>query len=265
MQLETQLHRLRNEMDDVLLDTKELEEQLHEAVKERATMEMLLLELEKELDEAILKIKLLEGEVNNQSILDYVRDNCFSHSKVFHLHCNQVRDLKDEAQRWKEVKAKALWSYLDQDGRHLTGADNTDKSPYRLDCEKKQVIEDLCKDEMMTFARMISKEGVIAHQREVALSRSLFSVLLSLVVGVISWEAKDPCMPLVIALFVVVTMSLLSVLQLFARIEHKPVSESLALLSINWFILGTLAYPVFPKIARFLAPSALSFLRQALE
>ena len=70
MQLEMQLHRLRNEMEDVLLDSKELEEQLHEAIEERSTMEMLVIELEKEHGEAILKIKLLEGEVTKESILD---------------------------------------------------------------------------------------------------------------------------------------------------------------------------------------------------
>lgn len=150
------------------------------------------------------------------------------------------------------------------------------KSPYRLDYDRKQNITDLSNDEMhdvlksgselyglshLYISRMISNEG----QRKVALSQSLFSVLLSLVVGIIVWEAKDPCMPLVIALFVVVTISLISVLRLFSRIEHKPAPEPLALLSINWFILGTLAYPMLPKIARFLGPLALSVLRRALE
>ncbi|KAG6399470.1 hypothetical protein SASPL_140951 [Salvia splendens] len=227
--LEMQLHRLRNEMEDVLFDSKELEEQLHEAIEERSTMEMLVIELEKEHDEAILKIKLLEGEVQN---------------------------LKDEAQRLKEIQGKILSSYVGQDGRHLTITHNIGKSPYRLDYDR-EVIEDVSKDEMRMFARIISKEyGVLAQERKVALSRSLFSVLLSLVVGLIVWKAKAPCTPLVIALFVVVTMSLRSVLQLCARVEHRPASESLALLSINWFILGTLADPMFPVVARFLAPVA---------
>lgn len=66
MQLEMQLHRLKNEMENIVLDFKELEEQLHVALKERAMMKMMLMELEQEHDEAILKIEQLQGEVKNQ-------------------------------------------------------------------------------------------------------------------------------------------------------------------------------------------------------
>lgn len=153
----------------------------------------------------------------------------------------------------------------------------TGKPTWQPNCHKKQAITDIHKDDVLKagskfyepsqlyFTRMISKESILARQREIALSRSLFSVLLSLVVGIIVWEAEDPCMPLVIALSVVVTMSLLSALQLLTRVEHKPASESVALLSINWFILGTLAYPMLPRIASFLAPLALSFLQRTLK
>lgn len=247
--LEMQLHRLKNEMENVVLDCKELEEQLHVAIKERAMMKMMLMELEQEHDEAILKIEQLQGE---------------------------VQDLKDESQRLKEVRGKSIWSYLDQDDMdndsYVTG-----KSTWQPDCNKKQAITDIHNDDVLKegskfygpsqlyITRVISKEGILARQREIAVSRSLFSVLLSLVVGIIVWEAEDPCMPLVIALSVVVTMSLLSALQLLTRVEHKPASESVALLSINWFILGTLAYPMLPRIARFLAPLALRFLQRTLK
>ncbi|KAG6397214.1 hypothetical protein SASPL_143380 [Salvia splendens] len=260
--LEMQLHRLRNEMEDVLFDAKELEEKLHEAIEERSTIEMLVIELEKEHDEAILKIKLLEGEVTKESILDSLMSRhvlfIYVTSRAFIPRPNlQVQNLKDEAQRLKEIQGKILSSYMGQDGRHLTITHNIGKSPYRLDYDREEVTEDVSKDEMRMFAQIISKEySVLARERKVALSRSLFSMLLSLVVGLIVWKAKAPCTPLVMALFVVVTLSLRSVLQLCARVEHKPASESLALLSINWFILGTLAYPMFPVVARFLAPVA---------
>lgn len=255
--LEVQLHRLKIEMDDIILDCKELEEQLHEAIRERAMMEMMLMELEKEHDEAILKIELLVGE---------------------------VQKLKDEAHRLKEVRGKATWSYMDEadvgNDCYITGGNNSGKSALKPDCNKKQVMTDLCKDErhdvlksgsklyglsQLYITHMISNEGILAKQRKVALSQSIFSVLLSLVVGIIVWEAGDPCLPLVIALFVVVIMSLVSAVQLFTRIEHKPASESVALLSINWFILGALAHPMLPRIARFFAPLALSVLQRALK
>lgn len=76
MQLEMQLHRLKNEMENVVLDCKELEEQLHVAIKERAMMKMMLMELEQEHDEAILKIEQLQGEVKNQ-IFNYLKTPCF--------------------------------------------------------------------------------------------------------------------------------------------------------------------------------------------
>ncbi|KAK6129876.1 hypothetical protein DH2020_036394 [Rehmannia glutinosa] len=176
--LEMQIYRLKNELENVLWDRKELEEKLHVAIKERKMMEMMLMELEEEHDEAIVKIELLEGE---------------------------VQDLKDEMQRLKEIQGKALWSYTNR-----------------------------------------------AEHRDVALSRTLFSAILSLAVGLVVWEADDPCMPLVVALFTVVTMSLTSVLRLFTRIEHKPVSEVVTLLSLHWFVLGTLACPMLPRIARVL-------------
>lgn len=98
------------------------------------------------------------------------------------------------------------------------------------------------------------------QQREVALKQSLFSAILSFLVGMIVWEAKDPCMPLVVALFTVVGMSLRSVVQFFSTISNKPASDAVALLSLNWFILGTLTYPTLPKVARMLNPILMSLL-----
>lgn len=87
------------------------------------------------------------------------------------------------------------------------------------------------------------------QRRETALSRSLFSAVLSLVVGTTVWTADDPCVPLVVALFTVVAISLRSVFQFFSTINNHPAIEAVALLSFNWFILGTLSYPTLPKVA----------------
>ncbi|URE18980.1 2OG-Fe(II) oxygenase superfamily [Musa troglodytarum] len=63
--------------------------------------------------------------------------------------------------------------------------------------------------------------------------------------GMIIWEAEDPCVPLVAALFTVVGISLGSVLEFFSAIRNRPASDAVALLSINWFILvvGSVATP----------------------
>lgn len=92
------------------------------------------------------------------------------------------------------------------------------------------------------------------QRRQVALSQSLFSAFLSLLVGMIIWQAKDPCMPLVLALFTVVGLSLHSVVQFFSTIKNRPAADAVALLSVNWFILGTLSYPTLPKVAHMLFP-----------
>ncbi|XP_062095712.1 uncharacterized protein LOC133801504 isoform X2 [Humulus lupulus] len=101
------------------------------------------------------------------------------------------------------------------------------------------------------------------NRRGAAITQSLSSAVLSLLVGMIIWNAEDPCMPLVVALFTVVGMSLKTVVQFFSTIKNKPASDSVALLSLNWFILGTLTYPTLPVLARMLSPVALRIVNGA--
>lgn len=89
-------------------------------------------------------------------------------------------------------------------------------------------------------------------KRETALSRSFFSAVLALLVGVIVWEAKDPCMPLIIALFAVAVISLRTVLVYLSTIRNKPAMDAVVLLSFNWFMLGILSYPTLPMVTHFL-------------
>lgn len=96
---------------------------------------------------------------------------------------------------------------------------------------------------------------VLHQQRDLAVFRTLFSAILSLLVGTIVWKAEDACMPLVLALFAVVGMSLWSVVQFFSTIKNTPASDAVALLSFNWFLLGTLTYPTLPRITPVFAPA----------
>ncbi|KAL0447638.1 UNVERIFIED_CONTAM: hypothetical protein Slati_1891700 [Sesamum latifolium] len=219
--MEIQLRRLRYELENALWDRKELEVKLHVAVKERRMMETMLMELEEEHDEAIVRIELLDGE---------------------------VQDLKDEIQQLKEVQSKTLWSY---EGR---GDDDVLKAGSKVYGLSHSYVR-------YTFS---NESETMAEQRAVAISRSLFSAALSLVVGIVVWEAQDPCTPLVVALFSVVTMSLMSVVPLLTPVG-KPTSEAVALLSFNWFLLGTLACPMLPRIGRVLARLGWSFLGQTLK
>ncbi|KAL0371996.1 UNVERIFIED_CONTAM: hypothetical protein Scaly_0881200 [Sesamum calycinum] len=249
--LEIQLHRLRYELKNALWDQKELEVELHVAVKERRMMETMLMELEEEHDEAIVRIELLDGE---------------------------VQDLKDEIQHLKEVHGKTLWSYEARgddvcDDSNITCTDNVGTISWRPDCNENILCNDETQDVLKAGSKVyglsqpyvrytiLNESKTLAEQRVVAISRSLFSGALSLVVGIVVWEAQDPCMPLVVALFSVVTMSLMSVVPLLTPVE-KPTLEAVALLSLNWFLLGTIACPMLPRIGRVLARLGWSFLGQ---
>lgn len=207
-----------------------------------------------------------------------------------------MRDLKDETLQLKEICGKGRWSFTSHDkgnGKKVAVADNYG-IPYAIPSLQSSfkgsdiVFQDVTihkdtkdgesktNEELLTFSgiefaasgsihpfipgsipRNLETNEVLDQRREVAISQSIFSAVLSLLVGMIIWEAEDPCMPLVMALFTVVGMSLQSVVQFFSTIKNKPASDAVALLSFNWFVLGTLAYPTLPKVARVLAPMAL--------
>ncbi|KAF3335891.1 hypothetical protein FCM35_KLT20398 [Carex littledalei] len=107
------------------------------------------------------------------------------------------------------------------------------------------------KKKKQTMRSQVAYDVVIDIERErrvEALYRSLFSSILSLVVGMVVWEARIPCSPLVVALFFVVGMSLHSVVALFSTIKNKPATDAVALLCLNCFILGALSSPTLPRL-----------------
>lgn len=211
----------------------------------------------------------------------------------------QLRDQTNENLRLKEIQGKAYWSSKYQSNNTDIGQ-NIDDSSYNhsalqwkpgyngsgIALQDLLMHKDNWEDESKTRTDLLKllKTGptsgsvkpelitkdvvemseVVDQRRDVALSQSLFSAIMSLVVGVTVWEAEDPCMPLVVALFTVVGMSLKSVVQFFSTIKNKPASDAVALLSFNWFILGTLTYPTLPRVARMLAPLLLRLMDQTM-
>ncbi|KAL7609421.1 uncharacterized protein LOC111898515 isoform X1 [Lactuca sativa] len=238
-QLQAQLSELQERLDSLAWDRRELQEHIRVAIKEHEMMELVLGELEEEHDVAIHRIQLLETELQN---------------------------LKDENLRLKEVDGKSQWDTGSGYGqKHKDAKVSYTKdgiSPWKLSDQyykdvmrKAANFEDENKDDgEVPLRRSVYTDDVVGQRREVAVSQSLFSAMLSVLVGMIIWEAKDPCMPLVTALFMVVGMSLKSVVQFFSTIKNKPASDAVALLSLNWFILGTLTYPTLPRVARLLMP-----------
>lgn len=275
--LEDHLLQMQIEMDNLIWERKEIHGQFQTSVKEIRILGSMLAEVEEENDKAIAKIELLKVE---------------------------LQDLKAENAQLKQNLGKGRWSFKDHDQRdsgHNIIGDNYGissgiqswKSNYRGteilfqdlvmqregwegNCKRKAEFVNYLKvgstdsvpiHQVTTgiFSRNLETNEALEHSREAALSQSLFSAVLSLLVGMIIWEAEDPCMPLVVALFTVVGMSLKSVVQFFSTIKNKPASDAVALLSINWFILGTLTYPTLPRVAHILAPWTLSLLDRTVS
>ncbi|KAL5143350.1 hypothetical protein HKD37_09G026324 [Glycine soja] len=263
--LEQKLHEMHIELENLVWDKKELQEHFQMAVKERKMMEILLAELEEEHDMAIANIEKLEGK---------------------------LRDQTNENLRLKEIQGKGYWS--SKDHNNTDRVQTIDDSNYNIShpilslnsnyngsgitlqdlLMRKDIWQDESKtrSELLKLLKAVPKSGQVKsemmealdHHRDIALSQSLFSALMSLVVGVTAWEAEDPCMPLVVALFAVVGMSLKSVVQFFSTIRNKPASDAVALLSFNWFVLGTLTYPTLPRVARMLSPLAQRLMDQTM-
>lgn len=252
-----QLHELQTRWENVIWENKELEQRFQRAIKERKVIETLFEEIEEEHEKALSRIDQLEDE---------------------------LKDLEEESLRLTEIRGKAPWDYKARDEKIGSVPEGTPlghdhvvpswRTGYKSggtilkeilmqgetlgDAEKNKLHEESpitsYSYPSQKMSRDSSADKTFEQRRTVALSHSLFSSILSLVVGMIIWKAEDPCMPLVAALFTVVGMSLYSVVQFFSTIRNKPASDAVALLSINWFILGTLTSPALPGVARVLAP-----------
>ncbi|XP_043693956.1 uncharacterized protein LOC122644641 [Telopea speciosissima] len=260
--LEAHLHELQIQLENLVWDKMEAEELLQLALKDSRILETILAELEEDHEKAIAKIELLE---------------------------NQLQDLKDDNLRWNEVQGKGLWEFKSRDVP-VGCLDVLDVKDNGVPLETKYGVQSLktggsgaiLQDVMMhrdawedeitgktqspDFLKIgprvvptsLMVDEVFDQRKGVALSQSIFSAILSLMVGMIIWEAEDPCIPLVVALFTVVGISLKSVVQFFSTINNRPASDAVALLSFNWFILGTLTYPTLPRVAHMLAPLAVN-------
>lgn len=102
--------------------------------------------------------------------------------------------------------------------------------------------------QIKTMTTTNKKDGTLDGIWSRAIVQSMFSTGMSVLVGAIIWGSEDPCMPLVMALFIVVGMSLTSVVQFFSVVKNKPGSDAFALLSLNWFILGALTSPTLARV-----------------
>lgn len=252
------------EFERLLWENKELKQRLHRVIKDRKVIETLFEEIEEDHEKALSRIDVLENELQDlkeESMrLNEVLGKANSDCKDYKLH-DSKRDDIDKGTPFLDNYGVKSWStgekstgMIVQDLQlHRDSWGGGDKSkPQELSALKPQSVP--YQSTPQTFSRNPIVETSLEQRRVVALYRSLFSSILSLLVAMIIWESEDPCMPLVAALFIVVGMSMGSVVQFFSTIKNKPASDAVALLSINWFILGTLTSPSLPRVARMLAP-----------
>ncbi|KAG6608015.1 hypothetical protein SDJN03_01357, partial [Cucurbita argyrosperma subsp. sororia] len=303
--LQQNLQFLEIEFENVLWERKEFQKHFQAAMKEQKVVELMLDELEMIHEKATDKISHLESEcifllfevvwyvnISLDLLLQINRRNLIQ----------QLHQLRNENLRLKEIKGKTYWRLKGLDNKseaQNAGRLDSDITFGMSSCSSiysgSSIVQDLFqsdiwKDDNIPKARLIEllesglKSGLrslssevskdeddkdvaetLDEQREIAISRSLFSTLLSLLVGMIIWKAEESHLCLVMALLFVVSISLKSVVEFFTTIKNKPALDAVALLSFNWFILGILAYPMLPNIARLLVPLTSRFVGQIVE
>ncbi|XP_055962003.1 uncharacterized protein LOC126679731 isoform X2 [Mercurialis annua] len=264
--LQDHLHEMQIELDNLAWDRKELQHQLHTSIKECRILESMLAEVEDENDNLIAKFELLQDElqdlkVENQQLKEnFVKDR--SSKKSASRDNAQKTDIADTIHySISDGRGQTCYKATGIIFEDLAMLKNAWESQGKSEAELLTFLKTKCAatESFSSFSRSVNSSSVdidegLNERRDAALSQSLFSAVLSLLVGIIIWKAADPCMPLVVALFAVVGMSLKSVVQFFSTINNKPASDAVALLSFNWFMLGTLTYPALPKVARMLTP-----------
>lgn len=220
-QLEAQIHRMQMHNSESEQRNKDLKHKLELTVLDRKRVKEFLKQAKSEQKVIIEKYQLLQVRVlklEEQIVALKAQENRMS--KAFH-------DSKKIFSQEKDVHCVL------PGGLHLP----------------KSSIDQMERPRFVNQAATHEERGVVLHS-------SMFSILLSLLVGIIIWHSEDPCIPLVLALFIVVCLSLKTVMRFFLSIDYKPGLDALALLSFNWFILGTVAYPSLPRIAQVMAPTA---------
>ncbi|KAF7040563.1 hypothetical protein CFC21_050455 [Triticum aestivum] len=248
--LERLVGEMQGQMERVVWENRDLEQRLRTALKENATMEGILDEMEEENEEAFARIDLLES---------------------------QLKALKKENMRLKEQRGKSVWDKAAATATAATvavaGNGGGKKKPGETRAWEGQEEEEedapAQRDQPVVFRpgdldAFPPSEARDQLLRATARRRSLFSLGMSLAVGGIAWSADAPCLPLLAGLVGVVAMSMCSVSRLFrAPADHRvlpPASAAsdgaVALLSLNWFLLGVLTYPMLPGVARAVVPRA---------
>ncbi|KAM0935267.1 hypothetical protein DsansV1_C29g0210021 [Dioscorea sansibarensis] len=247
-ELEVQVNDMRVQLECHAWENRELEKRLERAIREREMIETVFEEIEEAYEKAMDRIDVLGNQL--QSVKQENLRLSELHGKILSTKKTQAES-DDSLSTWNtELNRKQMILRVHGDPLGNSSAKTKHK-------EDDFNVANLCQSPSQLVSRNITIDHVLEQRRVVAIQRSLFSSLLSLMVGIIIWKAENPCMPLVAALFTVVAMSLRSVVQFFSTIRNKPATDAVALLSINLFILGMLTSPSLPTVAEVLTPKTI--------
>lgn len=261
--LEMHLQEMQIEFENLVWERKQLEKKILVAIKDKKIMQAMLAELEDEHDDAIVKIEQLEDQLQNLKVenqrLNEVHGKALSDLKD-HFDGQVMQGCSDAVPFWRSsgIESVAIHKEGMQEDKSKSGS----TSPEFMEAK---FCRDVNRPRTRTTSENFDTNDELHQRRDLAVSQTLFSAILSLLVGTIVWKAEDACMPLVLALFAVVGMSLWSVVQFFSTIKNRPASDAVALLSFNWFLLGTLTYPTLPRITPVFAPVLWTLSDRAVE
>ncbi|WMV43130.1 hypothetical protein MTR67_036515 [Solanum verrucosum] len=261
--LEMHLQEMQIEFENLVWERKQLEKKILVAIKDKKIMQAMLAELEDEHDDAIVKIEQLEDQLQNLKVenqrLNEVHSKALSDLKD-HFDGQVMQGCSDAVPFWRSsgIESVAIHKEGMQEDKSKSGS----TSPEFMEAK---FCRDVNRPRTRTTSENFDTNDELHQRRDLAVSQTLFSAILSLLVGTIVWKAEDACMPLVLALFAVVGMSLWSVVQFFSTIKNRPASDAVALLSFNWFLLGTLTYPTLPMVTPVFAPVLWTLSDRAVE
>lgn len=261
--LEMHLQEMQIEFENLVWERKQLEKKILVAIKDKKIMQAMLAELEDEHDDAIVKIEQLEDQLKNLKV---------ENQRLNEVHGKALSDLEDHfdgpvMQGCSDAVPFWRSSGIESVAIHKEGMqeDNSKNGSTSSEFVEARSCRDVNRPRTRTTFEYFDTNDVLQQRRDLAVYQTLFSAILSLLVGTIIWKAEDACMPLVLALFAVVVMSLWSVVQFFSTIRNRPASDAVALLSFNWFLLGTLTYPTLPRITPVFAPVLWTLSDRAVE
>ncbi|RLN25130.1 uncharacterized protein C2845_PM07G35530 [Panicum miliaceum] len=234
---------MQAQMDDLVWVNRELEEKLQAALREQEAMDALLDEIEDENEDAFARTHALEA---------------------------QLKALRQENMRLNEHKGKSMWDVSNK-------ASEPEKKPSRSPRGEEEAVAATQEDAAALKLKSADPASVLAlttapaagdeqqAAKVAARRRSLFSLGMSLAVGAVAWSADAPCLPLLAGLFAVVGVSMRTVSRCCAALRRGgPAADAVALLSLNWFLLGVLTSPMLPGVAHAVVPRAGRVLGPAL-